>query len=252
MANDMDNKRCYLLVRQTLKRLQSPCCMVMNQDAAYLPNMKMSTVNDLVSDTITMSLLSALSIVEKAIRLFFLFQTIDGVNNETVLKYDRILCDVVCSGDGTMRKNMHLWTIWSPATALGLHPLQYNIAKRGVELLKAGGLLVYSTCSLNPIENEAVVCQLLRYGEGSLSLVDVSMQLPTLKRRPGLTKWKVMDRSGNLYESFDDVPVTTKGKLLATMFPPTELEASAFNLHHWFVTIAFLVPSNACKVGYCF
>ena len=40
--------------------------------------------------------------------------------------------------------------------------LQFDIAKRGLQMLKCGGLLVYSTCSLNPLEDEAVVAELLR------------------------------------------------------------------------------------------
>ena len=67
----------------------------------------------------------------------------------------------------------------------GLHPLQVRIAFRGAQLLAVGGRLVYSTCSFNPIENEAVVAELLRMGGGALKLVDVSDQLPNLKRAQG-------------------------------------------------------------------
>ena len=49
-----------------------------------------------------------------------------------------------------------------------LFRLQLAIARRGCELLKVGGLIVYSTCAMNPIENEAVVAQLLREGKGSI------------------------------------------------------------------------------------
>lgn len=51
--------------------------------------------------------------------------------------------------------------------------------------------MVYSTCSFNPIEDEAVVAELLRAFEGTVELVDVSSKLPGLKRSPGLTSWKV-------------------------------------------------------------
>jgi len=44
--------------------------------------------------------------------------------------------------------------------------IQYRILKRGLELLNIGGRLVYSTCSFNPIENEAVVQRVLSEFEG--------------------------------------------------------------------------------------
>lgn len=44
--------------------------------------------------------------------------------------------------------------------------IQYRILKRGLELLNVGGQLVYSTCSLNPVENEAVINRIISESEG--------------------------------------------------------------------------------------
>jgi 16S rRNA C967 or C1407 C5-methylase (RsmB/RsmF family) len=52
--------------------------------------------------------------------------------------------------------------------------------------------MVYSTCSLNPIEDEAVLAYMLRSFKGKLELVDVSDKLPALKRSPGRSTWKVI------------------------------------------------------------
>ena len=71
-------------------------------------------------------------------------------------KYDKVLCDVPCSGDGTGRKKRSVIRTWDVRHGLGLHALQLAILSRGLELLGYGGRLVYSTCSLNPIECEAV------------------------------------------------------------------------------------------------
>merc|ERR1712196_492589 len=76
-------------------------------------------------------------------------------------------------------------------SGIALHPLQIQIAMRGVSLLKVGGLMVYSTCSFNPVENEAVVKEILLRCGGAVELVDASDMLPGLIRRPGLHSWKV-------------------------------------------------------------
>lgn len=51
--------------------------------------------------------------------------------------------------------------------------------------MSVGGRLVYSTCSLNPIENESVIHRILVETDGALKLVDVSNSLPGLKYVPG-------------------------------------------------------------------
>ncbi|NXT20333.1 NSUN2 methyltransferase, partial [Syrrhaptes paradoxus] len=195
IANDVDNKRCYLLVHQA-KRLNSPCIMVVNHDASSIPNLQID---------------------------------VDG--RKEVLFYDRILCDVPCSGDGTMRKNIDVWKKWTTQNSLQLHGLQLRIATRGVEQLAEGGRMVYSTCSLNPIENEAVIASLLEKSQGALELADVSSELPGLKRMPGITKWKVMLKDGQWFEEWKDVPSNRQTQIRPTMFPVKDEEKlKAMNL----------------------
>ena len=56
--------------------------------------------------------------------------------------YDRIVCDVPCSGDGTMRKHPEKWRSWSPHLGRELHSRQLQIALRAMALLKVGGLMI--------------------------------------------------------------------------------------------------------------
>ncbi|KAL0449314.1 UNVERIFIED_CONTAM: RNA cytosine-C(5)-methyltransferase NSUN2 [Sesamum latifolium] len=149
------------------------------------------------------------------------------------LQFDRVLCDVPCSGDGTLRKAPDIWRKWNSGMGNGLHGLQVQIAMRekapplsdfqhivvsGLALLKVGGRMVYSTCSMNPVENEAVVAEVLRRCGGSIELVDVSTELPQLARRPGLKKWKVRDK-GLWLASYKDVPKYRRSVVTPGMFP---------------------------------
>jgi len=56
-------------------------------------------------------------------------------------------------------------------------------------------MVVFSHTSLNPIEGEAVVAEVLLHGTGVVELVDVSEQLPQLHRFAGLNQWKDNDVS---------------------------------------------------------
>ncbi len=58
-----------------------------------------------------------------------------------------------------MRKAPDIWRRWTAANGNGLHPLQLRIALHAAQLLKVGGRLVYSTCTFNPIEDEAIVAE---------------------------------------------------------------------------------------------
>ena len=80
---------------------------------------------------------------------------------QSAFLFDRIICDVPCSGDAAIRKIPSKWKRWSPYDGISLHSIQLKLARRAFQLLKPGGIMSYSTCSLNPIENEAVIAALL-------------------------------------------------------------------------------------------
>jgi hypothetical protein len=81
--------------------------------------------------------------------------------------------------------------------------------------------MVYSTCSLNPIENEAVVAALLLHARGNLQLVNPTPILPKLKYRPGIHTWSgavdtMVAGDEDAEESIDRMP-----PMHASMRPPS-------------------------------
>ena len=133
-------------------------------------------------------------------------------------EFDRVICDVPCSGDGTLRKSPDAGPKWTIENAQGLHTVQKAILINALKLLKVGGKVVYSTCSLNPIEDEAIISSVVNACGDSVEIVDVSDKFPTLKRLPGLKTWTVFSREGPL-ESFESIPETLKKHLPESMFP---------------------------------
>lgn len=74
---------------------------------------------------------------------------------------DRVLCDVPCSGLGVIRRKPEIRYKF-PMTIDSLPDLQYRILCRSSDLVKSGGILVYSTCTLNPEENSNVTERFLK------------------------------------------------------------------------------------------
>ncbi|MBW2976900.1 NOL1/NOP2/sun family putative RNA methylase [Candidatus Woesearchaeota archaeon] len=73
------------------------------------------------------------------------------------LSFDKILLDAPCSGTGTIRKSLKTLRIWNPYMVKRLAGTQKQLIGTAFNNLKENGTLVYSTCSLEPEENEAVV-----------------------------------------------------------------------------------------------
>ena len=76
-------------------------------------------------------------------------------------KFDRVLVDAPCSGLGTLRRNPDLKWRQSPEAVVELTQKQTGILEAAARLVKAGGRLVYATCSLLTAENEDIVTAFL-------------------------------------------------------------------------------------------
>jgi 16S rRNA C967 or C1407 C5-methylase (RsmB/RsmF family) len=156
------------------------------------------------------------------------------------VKFDRVLADVPCSGDGTLRKmSSKEWKDWNVKSHLQLHALQVRLLTRALESVKKGGRVVYSTCSLDPIEDEAVVVTAIsrRGGPSVYRICPVPDKLckqatQGLTYSPGTTHWvvphpefgKERKQHGITLETYtcmDQVPAMLRKKdIRPSMFPP--------------------------------
>lgn len=99
-------------------------------------------------------------------------------------RFDRVLVDAPCSAEGTLRKEPSLAVGAAPATIARLARLQKRLIVRAYDLLRPGGVLVYSTCTFAPEENEAVAAHLLAMRDARLT----PLSLP-VDTAPGLSSW---------------------------------------------------------------
>lgn len=78
----------------------------------------------------------------------------DARDLSSFLEYDRVLCDVPCSGYGVLSRKPDIKLKMKPEDMDTLIPLQYEILESASKHVKKGGILVYSTCTINKKENE--------------------------------------------------------------------------------------------------
>jgi 16S rRNA (cytosine1407-C5)-methyltransferase len=113
--------------------------------------------------------------------------------------FDKVILDAPCSGEGRIylagRKPLRFWSI---KMVNAMIKEQRNLIESAFKSLKTGGTLIYSTCTLEPDENEGVVTHLLNnYDNAKIEDIEFINKLePLLKDKitTGITKW-----SGNTY-----------------------------------------------------
>jgi NOL1/NOP2/sun family putative RNA methylase len=106
--------------------------------------------------------------------------------------FDRALVDAPCSGEGRARRDLGICSRSGRRRSLDLQVLQRGLLRRAVRLVKPGGVIVYSTCTYAPEENELVVDHVLDCAH----LEKIS--IPGLKECQGITEWDGMSYSNDL------------------------------------------------------
>lgn len=107
-----------------------------------------------------------------------------GENFPMTSQFDRVLVDAPCSAEGTLRKEPSLRHGATMGSITRLARLQKRLIVRAFDLLAPGGLLVYSTCTFAPEENEAVVAHLLSERAAAVLPFEIPIQVSS-----GITDW---------------------------------------------------------------
>ncbi|MCP4683555.1 MAG: RsmB/NOP family class I SAM-dependent RNA methyltransferase [Desulfobacterales bacterium] len=100
-------------------------------------------------------------------------------------RFDFILADVPCSGEGRFRKLTPRMRYWVNRKKAKLPDLQKKIIIRGFDLLEDNGKMLYATCTYNPEENESVVDFLLKNRDAKVLPIDSGLDY-----EPGITEWR--------------------------------------------------------------
>ena len=131
-----------------------------------------------------------------------------GVNSVTVVSaeqfdsvnaqkgtFDCILLDVPCSNSGVMARRPEVRLRIQPDTIAEIKKIQYQLLEKAVELIKPGGRICYSTCSICPQENEQLVQAFLAANKG-FSLAAEHLTLPACGQYDAAGKLDTLDHDG--------------------------------------------------------
>ncbi|WP_027623847.1 RsmB/NOP family class I SAM-dependent RNA methyltransferase [Clostridium lundense] len=103
-------------------------------------------------------------------------------------RFHRVLLDAPCSGEGTIYiKKPESYRKWNKRTMMKNSKLQKRLLESGVNALKKGGILVYSTCTLSPEENEEVINEIM-YRYTNLRIMEMNFKLKNSSM--GITSYK--------------------------------------------------------------
>jgi len=108
----------------------------------------------------------------------------NGLSFPQKFKFDKVLLDAPCSGEGNMRKDPRRLKGAELGFINNISGLQKGLIQRAIDVLNPGGILVYSTCTLAPEENEMVIDYVLR--KRKVKVEDIDLNIPYSQ---GITEW---------------------------------------------------------------
>ena len=88
--------------------------------------------------------------------------------------YDRVLLDAPCSSERHVLNDLKALNMWRPSRPKALAIQQFAMLAAALEAVQIGGFILYSTCSIEPAENEGVIEKLFAKREGRFALEQLS------------------------------------------------------------------------------
>ena len=101
--------------------------------------------------------------------------------------FDKVLLDAPCSLEGTIRNTSSALSDWKESKIKRLSKLQKGLINSAFKCLKPDGILIYSTCTFAPEENEEVIDYLLKKNPDAFC---ESIKIQNLKTRPAIIEWR--------------------------------------------------------------
>ena len=141
------------------------------QMAALMENKGIIVANDVKYDR-----LKALSINLQRCGILNTIMTLRSNYSFKDIRFDKILLDAPCSGSGAIRKSLMTLKIWNNNMIKKLSGDQKKLILNAFDNLGNNGTLVYSTCSVDPEENEGVIDFLLKNREAKLEKIELDIK----------------------------------------------------------------------------
>jgi 16S rRNA (cytosine967-C5)-methyltransferase len=120
------------------------------------------------------------------------YRVLDATDLQFDQQFDLVLCDAPCSGTGTLARNPEIRHRLAPEDFARHQDRQVLLLSAAMRTLRKGGRLIYSTCSLEPEENERVVAQALERDE-AFDFLPWRPQILVLEQegilQPGTADW---------------------------------------------------------------
>lgn len=139
----------------------------------------------------------------------------DGRGFRSAELFDRILVDAPCSSEGRFKSYLpKSYSYWSHRKVKEMSKKQKGLLLSASRLLKKGGLLIYSTCTFSPEENEFVVDWFMKKTQNEFSIKDV--HCTEVPEYPCLSKWKKRIFHDDISKCLRVLPTnTTQGFFIA-------------------------------------